>query len=86
MPLVGHTGAGIKEIWCDSGFEKLDMLKLTLTNLNLDLGHGVSRAVIFGAELMIMLFRNGTKCNLTQLNPKEDLVSLYNKVSFVQIG
>lgn len=86
MHLVGHTGAGIKEIWCDSGFEELDMLNVTLTDLNLDLGHGMSGAVIFGAELMISLFRNGTICDLTQLNPKEDLVSLYNKVSFVKNG
>lgn len=58
MALVGHTGAGIKEIWCDSGFEELDMLNVTLTDLSLDLGHGVSKAAIFEAELMVSLFRS----------------------------
>lgn len=72
MALVGHIGAGIKEIWCDSGFEELDMLNVTLTDLRLDLGHGVSEAVIFGAELMIrfFIFRNGTKWDLTHSIPK----------------
>lgn len=47
MALVGHTGAGIEEIWCDSGFTELDMLNLTLTDLSLDLGLGVEPSCSF---------------------------------------
>lgn len=45
LALMGHIGSGIKEIWCDSAFEELDMLIVTLTDLSPDLGRGVREGV-----------------------------------------